>query len=372
MIRYGSTASASPPGFLEAKNRRQKARAAGLSPDYWYPVARSEKLRRGEVLGTRFWGRPIAVFRDETGRPSALEDRCAHRQLKLSLGQVKGCNLACKYHGWEYGSDGKVAAIPHDLHGKPFPNLRIQSFPVQEKYGIVWMFPGDAKLASARPLLEIPELDGKDRWSRIAIDCEWKTHHSMVIDNLGDFTPAYRSHKSQGDAKITRCEAQGDRVHVSYETQNSVGSGSVFRRFAQRQLGASRVERCYEYPYTWSSSDDKIKEYCFVLPMDEHTTQAFFLFCVKPLAIPQWLLERVFSVDVVSRRLVTPLVMEDRWACEAELDGYLRNFEAPIAEFNPAVGLFQQLTIRKWEEYLATRSMIHTAEPGKGPGRVAI
>jgi phenylpropionate dioxygenase-like ring-hydroxylating dioxygenase large terminal subunit len=251
MIRYESqTNGAAPPSFLEAKNRRQKARAAGMNPDYWYPVARSEKLGRGKVIGTRFWGRPIAVFRDETGKAHALEDRCAHRQVKLSLGQVKGCNLLCQYHGWEYGGDGKVVAIPHELGGKPFPNLRVGSFPVQERYGIVWVFPGDPKLQAVRKLPEIPELEGKNRWGRITIDCEWKTHHSMVIDNVSDFTHAYlhRKYKPFWDSKLTRCEAQGDRVHVSYDTH--IGGGEIFRHFVdQKEVNTRHIDLCYEYPY---------------------------------------------------------------------------------------------------------------------------
>jgi nitrite reductase/ring-hydroxylating ferredoxin subunit len=341
MIRYDAPANdAPPPGFLAAKNRRQKARAAGLHPDYWYPVARAERLAPGKVLGTRFWGRPIAVYRDAQGQAHALEDRCAHRQLKLSLGLVKGCNLVCQYHGWEYSSDGKVAAIPHDLYGKPFPNLQIGAFAVQERYGLVWIFPGDPALARTRPLPEIPELEGAGRWGSITVDAEWKTHHSMVLENASDFSRVYKSRPS-GDARLTRCEAVGDRVYV----------------------GTSRIERCYEYPYQWSSTDDKIKSYCFVLPMDEHTTHSFFLYAWKSPRIP-FSLRSISTrlgdrfLDVANKLLVSTLMSEDRRSCEAELVGYLRNYEAPIAEFNPAVGLFQQLTIRKWEEYLASRHVV--------------
>ena len=39
-------------------------------------------------------------------------------------------------------------------------------------------------------------------------------------------------------------------------------------------------------------------------------------------------------------------------ACEAEQRGYERHWDKPIAELNPAVHAFQDLTIRKWEEYL--------------------
>ena len=38
---------------------------------------------------------------------------------------------------------------------------------------------------------------------------------------------------------------------------------------------------------------------------------------------------------------------------EAEQEGYNTYFDEQLAELNPAVNHFQQLTIRKWEEYLA-------------------
>ena len=38
---------------------------------------------------------------------------------------------------------------------------------------------------------------------------------------------------------------------------------------------------------------------------------------------------------------------------QAEQQGYEVHFDQPIAELNPAVHRFQDLTIRKWEEHLA-------------------
>jgi hypothetical protein len=53
---------------------------------------------------------------------------------------------------------------------------------------------------------------------------------------------------------------------------------------------------------------------------------------------------------------IEPLLRQDGFAVEAEQEGYDANFDAPLAELNPAVNLFQQLTIRKWEEHLARRA----------------
>ena len=62
----------------------------GAHPDYWYPVAWSDELKPGKVLGRRFAGEPIAIYRGESGQVFALEDRCAHRQVPLHLGVVSG------------------------------------------------------------------------------------------------------------------------------------------------------------------------------------------------------------------------------------------------------------------------------------------
>ena len=56
-----------PPDFTEAQNRRQKVRAAGMDPDYWYPVAYDHEVRRGQVIEVKFWKRSIALYRGQDG-----------------------------------------------------------------------------------------------------------------------------------------------------------------------------------------------------------------------------------------------------------------------------------------------------------------
>jgi hypothetical protein len=51
--------------------------------------------------------------------------------------------------------------------------------------------------------------------------------------------------------------------------------------------------------------------------------------------------------------LIGPLLSQDGFAVEAEQAAYERHWDAPLAELNPAVGLFQQLIIRRWEEHLS-------------------
>jgi phenylpropionate dioxygenase-like ring-hydroxylating dioxygenase large terminal subunit len=202
------------PSFAEAGSRHQKVRAAGLHPDYWYPVEYDDRVRRGQVVEVRFWGRSIALYRGADGRLRALENRCAHRQLPLSLGDVTGCALTCAYHGWSYRDDGRLSEIPHELFGQSMPAVRLATYPVRVRYGLIWLFPGNPALAERRAIPEIPELEGPDRWAYVPIDFTWRAHHSMVMDNLCDLTHAYlhRRFPSFRAGRLLSCESEPDRV----------------------------------------------------------------------------------------------------------------------------------------------------------------
>jgi hypothetical protein len=118
------------------------------------------------------------------------------------------------------------------------------------------------------------------------------------------------------------------------------------------------MELAYEYPYQWSNTGDRIKHWCFVLPQDARSTRVFFLFYFDalkipftPLRIPRWLMVPVLRI--ANQVLIRPLLSQDGFAVEAEQVGYEQHFDAPVIEVNPAIALFQDLTVRKWEEYLA-------------------
>jgi hypothetical protein len=356
------TNGTTPPCFEEATTRRQKVRAAGLSPDYWYAVEYDRAIKRGQVVEVRFWNTSIALYRGQDGRLRALENRCVHRQLKLSIGVVEGCNLTCIYHGWSYDCEGRLANIPHDLFGKPPLKVQVRSYPVQVRYGLVWIFPGDPALATVRRIPDIPELEGPNRWACVPVDFTWRTHHSMIIDNVSDFTHAYlhRKYRPFGDCTLIETQADDRRVFLVYQTP--IGRGKISGLFVDRKrVDTNSIQLCYEYPYQWSDTGGRIKHWLFVLPIDERTTRAFFLFYFDalkipftPFRIPQWLMTPFLKV--ANRLLIRPLLMQDGLAVEAEQEGYLAHFDAPMLEVNPVIAMFQNLTIRKWEEHLASRA----------------
>ncbi|MEZ4442274.1 MAG: Rieske 2Fe-2S domain-containing protein [Polyangiaceae bacterium] len=362
-----------PPSFEEARNKRQKVRAAGLDPNYWYAVEHAEKLGRGEVMETTFWKKSVAVYRDDLGQLHAMENRCAHRQLKLSLGSVERDRLVCPYHGWKYDTQGRLVAVEHELFGRELPKCKLQSFAVRERYGLIWVYFGDEAEAYDRPMPEIPEIEGDEPWACVPISMQCTAHHSMIIDNVSDFTHAWlhRRFKPFWDAKLTSFEAEGDKVFVSYDTP--IGGGGLTAHFVDRaRIDTSAIELCYDYPYQRSNTDDQIKHWLSVLPIDERTSRVFFLFYFKsfkvpftPFRFPRRLMNPL--VKVANKVQIGPLLQEDVVACEAEQAGYEAHWDEPIAELNPAVHAFQNLTIRKWEEYLAREQEKRGKRRGDAP-----
>lgn len=52
----------------------------------------------------------------------------------------------CGYHGLEMGCDGKTTAMPGQ-RVRGFP--AIKSYPVEERHGFIWIWPGDPAKADA-------------------------------------------------------------------------------------------------------------------------------------------------------------------------------------------------------------------------------
>lgn len=360
-----------PPSFEQARTKREKARAAGLDPNYWYAVELDEAIKKGGVQRVTFWGTHVALYRDELGVLRAVEDRCAHRHVPLSIGVVKGERIVCQYHGWEYDKDGKLAGIPHDLFGMQMPRCKLRTYPVKVRYGLVWIFFGDAERAEQVPMPYIPDLEGPDAWACVPVAFTVNAHHSMIIDNVSDFTHEYlhRKFRPFKDAKLTKLESTEDAVYVSYDTK--VGTGGVTAHFIDRAAAdTDHMDLAYQYPYQWSNTGNHIKHWLFVLPIDRTTTRTFYLFHFKsfkvpglPLRFPRRLMEPI--IKTANRTHVQPLLVEDKIACEAEQEGWERHWSEPIAEVNPAVHAFQNLTIKKWEQHLAREAAKRSLNPKK-------
>lgn len=186
--------------------------------DCWYVAAYDRELEDGGPLGRMLLGEPVVMFRDSTGRAIALEDRCCHRHLPLSLGQVAGDRLQCGYHGLEFDASGACVAVPGQ--SKVPPGAAIRSFPLVEKYGFLWIWMGDSDKAD-EALLPDWWWVGDPGWGHnpgafLHIKCNYE----LITDNLLDLSHlGYVHTRTLGNSAIVdfpvKTERTEDRVRMS-------------------------------------------------------------------------------------------------------------------------------------------------------------
>ncbi len=117
---------------------------------WWWPVALAGDARNGPVPLTLL-GQSLVLWRDASGAPVLMADRCPHRGAQLSLGRVVGDALQCVYHGWRFDGGGHCVGIPAQPGFTPPASSAACRHGAMEAQGLVWADLGGA--AHAPPAL---------------------------------------------------------------------------------------------------------------------------------------------------------------------------------------------------------------------------
>jgi len=113
--------------------------------NHWYPAFFSRQLAEGECRGQMMLGERI-LFKRIDGKVYAIEDRCAHRGVPLSVRPecYTKNTITCWYHGFTYDlRDGKLVAIVTDPESPLIGRVAMKSYPVEEHKGLVFAYIGD-------------------------------------------------------------------------------------------------------------------------------------------------------------------------------------------------------------------------------------
>lgn len=186
----------------------------------WYVACTAQELT-DKPLGRTICNQRIAFYRAQEGKVAAVEDFCPHRGAPLSLGRVCEGKLVCGYHGLEMGCDGKTIAMPGQRVGG-FPAIR--SFPVEERYGFVWIWPGERDQADPA-LIPVMEWHDNPEWAYGGGLYHVKADYRLMVDNLMDLThETYVHANSIGQKEIDevpcKTTVDGDTVVTSRFMEN--------------------------------------------------------------------------------------------------------------------------------------------------------
>ncbi|MBN4059784.1 MAG: Rieske (2Fe-2S) protein [SAR86 cluster bacterium] len=201
----------------------------------WYVAATSEELK-DKPLGRTICEQEIVFFRNSSGVVAAVEDFCPHRGLPLSLGKVEGDVLVCGYHGLCMGQSGETVSMPkQQVHN--FPCNR--TYPVIEKAGFIWVWPGDFEKANIDQLPELHWADNPD-WAYGGGVYHVAADYRLMIDNLMDLSHENYVHSSsigqkEIDEQPVHTKLEGDQV-ITSRFMESV-EAPPFWKMAMRQKG---------------------------------------------------------------------------------------------------------------------------------------
>jgi nitrite reductase/ring-hydroxylating ferredoxin subunit len=151
---------------------------------YWHPIATSATLTSDLPHRTRVLGEDLVVFRDGQGRAGVVFERCAHRGSSLFYGRVEDDGIRCCYHGWKYDVQGhclEQACEPD--RGRRRDAARQPWYPVEERYGLVFVYMGPPERKPVLPRYDFLELteEGEEYYAG------WPVPGMTVTGLLQDF-----------------------------------------------------------------------------------------------------------------------------------------------------------------------------------------
>jgi phenylpropionate dioxygenase-like ring-hydroxylating dioxygenase large terminal subunit len=193
----------------------------------WYWTVRSAHLKRGRAKAFSFFGRELVLYRGKDDRVRALDAYCPHMGAHLAEGRVEGNSIRCLFHRWKYDEQGRCTEIPCQDRCDFVP--QIQSWPVEEKYGLIWIWAGKNPRL---PVPFVPELEGEEcdfsLGKRFVKDC----HPSVMMINAIDSQHFNSVHSLRVDLNLEPVELDENRI--LFRNTTSVPRSSTFTRLIAR------------------------------------------------------------------------------------------------------------------------------------------
>jgi 3-ketosteroid 9alpha-monooxygenase subunit A len=160
----------------------------------WHCLGLADRFRDGQPHAVQAFGQKLVVFQAEDGTLNVLDAYCRHMGGDLSQGTVKGNEIACPFHDWRWGGDGRCKQIPYARRVPLRARTAAWSTLDQDGMLFVWNDPeGNPPREEQTP----PRIEGAldDGWT----DWLWEetvvhANAREVIDNTADMAHFFYVH----------------------------------------------------------------------------------------------------------------------------------------------------------------------------------
>lgn len=139
----------------------------------WYGIEFSSALGQ-KPMQLGILGQKLAAYRRANGAPVLLQDTCPMCGAPLSQGQIQGDDIACVRGHAVVHPDGTIAGAPGRV---------VDSYPAEERYGLIFGFMGDLPEAERLPIPDLPYFDAPEKYARVEGNFLWKAFYARVLEN---------------------------------------------------------------------------------------------------------------------------------------------------------------------------------------------
>lgn len=243
------------------------------APKGWYAIATAEQLKDRRPLALTCLGNDLVIWKARDGKLVAMYDRCPHRSAQLSQGSITqdGCAIACPFHGFEFASDGHCRLIPET--GASAANLGVNTIPVEEKHGFIWLWHGDSKPDTDLPWFESLKEQNYSYSHHVE---EWPMHVSRCVENQLDYAHLPYVHRN----------TIGGNVDVRQPVKFVVSDESITFYPSGQAQGQGYIE--FRFPNIWMLTivPNRFAQVMAFVPVTETRTvlhlRSYQAFCVLP------------------------------------------------------------------------------------------
>ena len=350
----------------------------------WYVACFEDELVEGKPFSARILGQDLALWRKSDHSIGCVSSICIHRGGALSRGKVHGDRIACPYHGWQFGADGRCEKIPSLPPDAKIPaRARVDAYPVQVRYGMVWVFLGDLPEVERLPLPECFEaVFGKEGWRTIHGRFDYKANWQRVTENGLDTAHVHFVHPAFGNPDAAVVEdapvrdlpwgaASGHTFTSSDKTEKTGALGAALRESGAAPQGRRKPQSEIQFHMSgltvmiYQKITPQISQVIFSCktPVSEVETTTFWIQARNYKLGPEHDAERregilaVYGQDATIVEFLTPEFVPAGMADELSVAAD----KLPV-RFRTMV---KELVTRGWE--VDSRRL---AEPHDGPARV--
>jgi phthalate 4,5-dioxygenase oxygenase subunit len=237
---------------------------------YWTPVLLATELPedncppvRVKVLSER-----LVAFRDSKGRFGLIDEFCPHRGASLWFGRNEEYGLRCPYHGWKFDVTGQCVEVPSEPEESGFAKkIKLQSYPLVERGGILWTYMGRPEERPPLPEWEFAMVRPEQRFvSKRLQECNW----------------------------LQAMEGGIDSSHVSFLHRGNIGTDPLFKGAKGNQYNLSDSRPVFEVVesdgglyigarrnaeagnYYWRITQYVLPSFTMIAPRGGHTVHGHF------------------------------------------------------------------------------------------------